>query len=964
MPLLLLTLTSPVLAQGVQTGGIRGTVTDQQALAVPGATVSVTSPALQGVRSTVTDQQGMYSLSALPAGVYRVEVELTSFAPSVFAVTVPLGLSVERDTTLTPAGVAVGVEVVAETPAPIANPSGGENFRHDEVEALAIPRHLQGIAQLAPAVTEITPNVRQLSINGAFAFDNVFMVDGVDVNDNLLAQPNFLFIEDAIEETQVLTSGIPAEYGRFTGGVVNAITRSGGNVFSGSFRINFLNPAWTDETPFERTERLDDLQQIYEGTVGGPAARDRLWFFGALRFQRTEASAALPVTGIAYTQPTKNHRQEIKLTGTVAPGHTVQGGFLNNSSDLENNSGAIALLIDPASLDHVRRPNSYYFTNYRGLLGASLLAEAQYSERRFTFDLGGTSTDIVDSVFLSVSQGRQSAYNAPLGNENDPEHRDNRQVTASLTGFWNRLGRHETKGGYEFFRSRRAGLGGGALSSTDYLFITPYATDAAGRPLLDAGGRLIPVFRAGSLVQHLVPIARTPVMNTDTNSLYVQDRWKAGDRWSVDLGARFEHVSAVSTGNIVGVRAVRVVPRLAVGYDVRGDGGHVVHVTYGQYSGRYNENQFGANGPVGRSATMTSRYVGPAGQGRSFAPGFDLANYTRISATNPVGNVQMDPDLRSPLLHEFTTSYGVTVADGRGYGQVTYVYRKATDLVDDFLTTATGSTRVIAAGVDVGLATNSVYQNTDLARRQYQGMVFQSRYRVADRWTLNGHYTLQLQNEGNYEGEAPNIPGQSSRIGDFPEIFDPERHFPNGRLQNFQRHRLRVWSIYDVSLGRFGDVSVSGLWRVDSGAVYSLVATGQPLTATQLAILSANQYASRPANQAIFFGERGSEQFEGYGLFDTSLLYNIPVAGTLRPWVKLDVYNLLNNQKLISWNTTLAQDPASPRDDLGLATGFVRSPAFGTANSTNNFPRPFGTDESGNAATGGRTFRVAVGFRF
>ena len=77
------------------------------------------------------------------------------------------------------------------------------------------------------------------------AFDNIFMINGVDVNDNLFATPQNLFIEDAIEETQVLTAGISAEYGRFTGGVVNAITKSGGNMFSGSGRVNFLNPAWT-----------------------------------------------------------------------------------------------------------------------------------------------------------------------------------------------------------------------------------------------------------------------------------------------------------------------------------------------------------------------------------------------------------------------------------------------------------------------------------------------------------------------------------------------------------------------------------------------------------------------------------------------------------------------------------------------------------------------------------------------
>ena len=68
----------------------------------------------------------------------------------------------------------------------------------------------------------------------------------------------------------MLTSGISAEYGRFSGGVVNLVTKRGGNRFSGSFRTTSRNPSWTDETPFETTARRDDLQQVHEGTLGGP----------------------------------------------------------------------------------------------------------------------------------------------------------------------------------------------------------------------------------------------------------------------------------------------------------------------------------------------------------------------------------------------------------------------------------------------------------------------------------------------------------------------------------------------------------------------------------------------------------------------------------------------------------------------------------------------------------------------
>src|SRR5207253_9408002 len=271
-------------AQGVQTGTIRGIVHDEQGLAVPGVTVPATSLSLQGPRTQVTDTTGGYTFPNLPPGAYTVAFELSGFATVRRETNVALGLVLEQNVTLRAAGVAETVQVVAETPAPIATPIVGTNIKHDEVEALATPRTLQGIATLSPSVTENTPNGGQLAINGAFAFDNIFMVNGVDVNDNLFANPQNLFIEDAIEETQVLTSGISAEYGRFSGGVVNAITKSGGNRFSGSGRVNFLNPAWTDETPFEKSRnppivRPSINQQTYEGTFGGPIVRDGLWFF-------------------------------------------------------------------------------------------------------------------------------------------------------------------------------------------------------------------------------------------------------------------------------------------------------------------------------------------------------------------------------------------------------------------------------------------------------------------------------------------------------------------------------------------------------------------------------------------------------------------------------------------------------------------------------------------------------------
>ena len=158
----------------------------------------------------------------------------------------------------------------------------------------------------------------------------MFLVDGVDVNDNVFGQPNGLFIEEGIQEVQVLTSGIGAEYGRFGGGVVNVVTRSGGNLFSGAFRTNLTNAAWSTETPFERakgTTRASKLSPTYEAIAGGPVHEGSPVVLRR-RARRAHDDRERCCRRPASPTPGKNNnrRYEGKLTGTLdaradAPGH-------------------------------------------------------------------------------------------------------------------------------------------------------------------------------------------------------------------------------------------------------------------------------------------------------------------------------------------------------------------------------------------------------------------------------------------------------------------------------------------------------------------------------------------------------------------------------------------------------------------------------------------------------------------
>jgi len=436
-----------------------------------------------------------------------------------------------------------------------------------------------------------------------------------------------------------------------------------------------------------------------------------------------------------------------------------------------------------------------------------------------------------------------------------------------------------------------------------------------------------------------------------------------GAHVSTDLGVRYEKVNSDATGGILGVDTNTVVPRLAIAWDPKGNGRTVFHATYGHYAGKYNETLIGANNNVGNPDLLLGVYTGPAGQGRNFAPGFDPANYSTVFGRFPTANVSIGPNLSSPITREFTVSGGTDVGR-RGYAQATYVWRTTNNFIEDVIDIANGTTNVVREGVDIGTFTNVVYENSNVPQRNYQGVVLQGRYTLRSNWQVAGNWTIQIKNDGTIEGEATNQPGLSSVFLDYPgingipSIYDPARHAPNGHLLQYQRSKVRLWTIYTWDMHRFGVINASGIVRFDSPLTYSLVATGEPLSDIQQGLLTAAGYPDAPSSQSIYFSSRGSEKFNSYTLLDTSVSYDLGIARSVRPFVKVDVFNLLNNQTLGTFDTTISADWNGPVDALGLPLNYIKSPTFGTATSAADYPQPF------QGQTGGRTFLVSLGIRF
>jgi hypothetical protein len=955
-----------VFAQGVQTGTLTGTVTDPSSLVVPGVVITASSPAMQGVRDTVTDANGVYSLPGLPPGQYTVRFELQGMRTLDSMQRVDLGGVARLDVTMQLAAVAELVQVTAEQPTILSTVQGGANFRTEELQKQAVPRTLWGLAELAPGLTDNTPNASQVTIAGGFAYDNQLMVNGVDVADNVFAQPNNLFIEDAIEEVQVLTSGISAEFGRFGGGVVNAITRSGGNAFDGTVRINFYSPSWTTRTPFEETNntpRAKDIQQNYEGTFGGPIVRDRLWFFSAGRYQDASTPAPLQDTGIPFNTEVTNKRGEVKFTGTVANNHTVLGSYLNNSTDSIQTS--VPGTMETSGTVNRQTPNNLWVVSYRGVLERSILANVQVSRRKFGFrNAGGTKTDIADSpyrtrgVLSGVSTGR--FFGEPYFDATDPEDRKNRQVTGSLNWLLTTegAGSHDLKGGFENFQSSITG--GNSQTATGYVFRSDYLV-AGGRPALDAQGRVVPVFVPGvSRVENWLPTRGAEIRIT-TNSFYVHDRWTAGDRLTLDLGTRFEIVDSEATGDIAAVDTKTIVPRLGASYDIVGDGRWIAQATYSHYAGKYTEAIFAENTDVANPSVVVYQYSGPAGEGRNFAPGLSLANYTQlIGGSFPTANVFFEDGMHSPVSKEFTLALG-TPLGRRGALKAMYQWRTIGGFIDDFIDdpSAAGKTTVIRDGRNFGTFDNITYRNTDLPTREYQAFVFLGNHRIADRWTVDGHWTLQLRNHGTFEGEAASQPGIPTIIGDYPEMYDLARSNPAGRLNDFQRHKVRLWTTYTQGLRAFGSIDAGLIYRYNSPLTYSLIAV-VPRTAIQTALDPG--YAVPFASQNVYFGERGSAEFEGTQLVDVAMTYSVPVFKDLRPWVKLELYNMFNNQNAVGHNIQVTPRPGGPVDALGLPLEYMEGAQFGRPTSNASFPRSALNFAGQNLNA--RTFLLSAGFRF
>ena len=242
MVAVLLLVAGSAFGQGT-TGSLNGTVTHEGA-PLPGVTITISSPNLQGTRVGVSNVNGDYNFPAMPPGDYTVKFEMEGMATVTKTVTVGLAQTGARQRGDAALGGRRGDHGHrGGAGGPRDDRSAGELRLGDWSRTCRSAVRSRTTVSLAPGVTA-NGRADAIVVGGAYAYDTLYLVNGAVTNENVRGQTENLFIEDAIQETSVIAGSVSAEYGRFTGGVVSAITKSGGNEFSGSFRDSFTNPAW------------------------------------------------------------------------------------------------------------------------------------------------------------------------------------------------------------------------------------------------------------------------------------------------------------------------------------------------------------------------------------------------------------------------------------------------------------------------------------------------------------------------------------------------------------------------------------------------------------------------------------------------------------------------------------------------------------------------------------------------
>ncbi len=923
----------PAMAFAQTTGTIEGTVQDQNGGALPGVTVEATSPRLQGSRTATTDSGGRYRFASLPPGAYSVTATLSGFGTAQKAAnitldstaTVNLQLSLAAKEAITVSGEAPLIDVTSTTT--------GSSYTAKVIDKLPVGRNYASIVLSQPGVQQDSGETQgrslALSIYGSTSAENLFLIDGVNTTNVIKGFQGKAINTEFIQEVEVKTGGYQAEYGRTTGGVINVITKSGGNEFHGDLFGYYNSPGMSAKQRFDITpdftsggDALNTLGAIVtpakrsEGGVdfGGFAWKDRIWFYGA--YDRTVSdsdvepigpNAPVSVVNQFFNTHTISNLWAGKLTFNVAQGTTL---VLTAFADPQVETGALGVPAGP-------NPDTYngrrdvggadYAGRINQLFGSFGILTAQYSRHKDRFNTTPNDPDVALIVDRTPSLvGNSADLSGGFGEVFGPTINNaskRNQYGASFTAY---AGNNEIKIGADYQKDDT--LGSTFFTGGQELIVRPCVQGSAinNCDLSQANlnyhtpqGTIVPVYYEHAYYAasgtNLNPLVTSPFDTPSKRTgAFIQDQFRILPTLTINLGVRWDDDKAYrGDGPLAFDLKNQWAPRGGFVWDFIGDGSSKLYGSAGRF---YYSIPTDLNARVFTANTLVETFnysSTDVNQAAANAP------RNRLIQVGSFAGEPVAPNLKAPYQDEYTMGVEKALDPTLSIG-LKGTYRSLGRTVEDRCDLdyndplAAGSTCAIfnpgtssVQNGGIGSCNGSVNPTDPTAgecglpsvavgpaKRIFRGLELTARKQFSQQLWAQASY-LYSTLRGNYSGAIREDSGQTD-----PGInadYDYNQFLTNayGTLELDRTHQFRLDTVYTAPFGL-------------SVGFQAYLRSGNPT--------SRDGYFNSFYTTELFLDQRGSNgrlptDYEA----NISLAYNIAVGPvTITP--QLYVFNLLNRQ--------------------------------------------------------------------
>ncbi|WP_449447916.1 TonB-dependent receptor [Thermomonas brevis] len=976
---------SPAYAQSA-TGGVAGR-------ANAGDTITLVNSATGASRAVTVAADGTYRLSQLPIGDYSLQVKRSGqdIGQSV-AVNVSLGgtttvnLGNEGNLTNLDAVQVVGSRVVNRVD--VYSTETATNINREELARMPVDQSVGAVALLAPGVVASGATFGGLTFGGSSVAENAVYINGLNVTDPYRRQ-GFSSVPFAFyQEFQVKTGGYSAEFGRSTGGVINAVTRSGGNEFHAGAELTFEPAAWASEKKdhFHRDGTLDerdrtsrDASPLYKTNVwaSGPIVKDKLFFF-AMYEKRDNDSRDIDTTKAFYTRR-NNDFWGGKLDWHINDDHLLE--LLAFSDKSEAATDIYKYTWSAGSKDRLMGDSisesggDNWSLTYTGHFSDSFTAKAMYGVNKRS--AANSSTQDPDCSIVT----RSGSYTGKFGAETTVEgchptdssvnSRNDKREAARLDFEWT-LGDHLLRFGMD-------------REIMDSASTTRYPNDGVSYQVQAAtagaalNGAIIPAGTT-AIVYARRYLTGTPV-TTEAQAFYVEDNWNVTPNLLLNIGLRADKFHNKYSAGVTFAKADfsdMISPRLGFSWDMRGDGTMKLFGNAGRYylpltnkladyfAGTTDERSYYVldgwtelQHPVGGTYLLPilGAQIGPVNTSNNVDPPEDFR--TAVAR-----------DLKMVFQDEFILGFQRAINSTWSYG-VNATYRRMTRAVEDVRINHvegcpwySGDWPIMNPGETTTLwcpttndwvtfdSSKDGYKATgsgDISgykkpRRTYKAVEFQLDRAWDDKWSFNASY-LWSKSEGNIEGPVNSDTGYADT--NLVQYYDhPAVNERYGVLFNDSRHQIKlrgsyklndIWSFgATLSARSGGPITAFGVvWPNDNraaGGSGEFDGGGSGWLCEQ----SPSNDCSNWATRKLTYSERGAfGRMPWVTDLSASVTWTLPVEGVDLK-ARFSVYNLLNSQTVVNVHSRYESTPGTKMPYFGEGTVW-QSPRYMNLVVTYNF---------------------------